>query len=191
MTVFNKVIFLVGMMGSGKSSVGRILSQRWGFPFVDLDQRLEMIYGRSIRELFDAGEESFRERESSALRSLVDEPGFERGPLVVATGGGVIVNSENRALMEKSGLSIYLRVSLKELKRRLHHKKQRDIRPLLASEEDEPSDAPWEESLAALFAERQALYESSTFAVDAEGKLETVADRIEKELRMIQSQRNQ
>ena len=97
-------LILIGYRGSGKSTVGRILAARLGRPFLDADEHLEARAGRTIREIFAAeGEPGFRERESAVLRELT-----ERGPLVLATGGGVVLREANRERIRMAGFVVWL-----------------------------------------------------------------------------------
>ena len=101
-----KRVFLIGFMGAGKTTLGREVSQRLSLPFFDLDERIVRDAGRSVSEIFRAeGEEGFRGREARALRALVDEP---RG--IIATGGGTFEAEENREIIRKTGVSIWLDV---------------------------------------------------------------------------------
>ncbi len=108
-------IFLIGFMGSGKSTVGRRLAQRLGFGFADLDQLLVEREGRSIPQIFaEDGEPFFRDCESAVLAEQAD-----RVSTVFATGGGIVGREKNRALMKELGIVVYLRVSWSTLERRL------------------------------------------------------------------------
>ncbi|MBC8072317.1 MAG: hypothetical protein IAG13_28605, partial [Deltaproteobacteria bacterium] len=89
-------LFLVGMMGSGKTSVGRELARTRGVPLCDLDRRIEWIFGQGIDALLAEGEPRLRAREHDALRTLVAEPGFAGRAIVVATGGGTPIDPRNR-----------------------------------------------------------------------------------------------
>jgi len=108
-------ILLIGFMGSGKSTVGRSLAQRLGYDFVDLDQQLVEIEGRSIPEIFaENGEIWFRDRESAVLAEQMS-----RAATVFATGGGIVGREQNRDLMKQLGTVVYLRVSWATLQNRL------------------------------------------------------------------------
>src|SRR3954469_2749022 len=100
-----KPLFLVGFMGTGKSTVGALLAARWSWPFVDLDARIEQQAGATIAELFARGGESaFRDLEAAAVKAVAAE-----GLQVVAVGGGAVTRPENLQLMLGTGLVVCLR----------------------------------------------------------------------------------
>jgi shikimate kinase len=113
-----RAIVLVGFMGAGKSSVGAALSRRLGWPFEDLDERIQAQEKRSIEQIFrQPGEAAFRQLEHATLRSLVRELGAS--PKVVALGGGAFAQANNADLIEEAGLStIFLDAAPEELFRR-------------------------------------------------------------------------
>jgi shikimate kinase len=113
-----RTVFLVGFMGAGKSSVGLALSRTLGWPFEDLDERIEAREHRSIEQIFQqSGEPAFRRIEHAALRSLILELGAS--PRVVAVGGGVFAQANNAALLEKAGFPVvFLDAPVEELFRR-------------------------------------------------------------------------
>ena len=118
------ILVLVGMPGSGKSTVGRQLARRLDFPFHDSDHVIEQRLGCSIREFFDReGEDAFRDVEESVLHDLTDG---DRG--VVSTGGGAVLREANRKRLHGAGQVVYLRSSPEEIFRRLRHD---TVRPLL------------------------------------------------------------
>ncbi len=162
-------LFLVGMMGSGKSCVGREVARLAAVPFCDLDRRIERMFGEPIATLFAAGEPVLRARERAALASLVDEPGFGGRPLVVATGGGTPIAPENRARMRSCGVVVLLTVPLPVLAERLQG--EASARPLLAG-------APLEQRLAELWAAREAAYTDGTIAIDGSGSVAEVASAV-------------
>ena len=138
------VIALIGMPGSGKSSVGRQLARRLTWGFADTDTEIERQIGCSIRAYFEQhGEEAFREVEQTVLASLL-----ARGRLVLATGGGAVVRAANRQALAAHAEVVYLRSSAEELMRRLRHDTHR---PLL-----QVSDPM--RKLRELFEERDPLY---------------------------------
>jgi shikimate kinase len=108
-------IILIGARGAGKTSVGRRLAQRLQRPFVDTDERIERLTGRSVRELFaERGETGFRDLESKSLRQALLENGQ-----VVSVGGGAVVRDENRNCLRTGGLCIWLTAPAAELLRRV------------------------------------------------------------------------
>ena len=158
-------LYLVGMMGSGKTSTGRPLAERLGYGFVDADAVIEQAAGCSIPEIFERdGEAGFRKLESQVLSAI-----SQRHSLVVATGGGVVTQQENWGLLH-SGIVIWLDVVPDQLLQRL--KADSTVRPLLQT--DDP-----EAALNALLNERRPLYaEADLTVVINEETPETVADGI-------------
>lgn len=119
-----KTIVLVGLMGVGKSSVGRRLAGVLDLPFRDADNEVEAAAGRSISEIFaELGESAFRDGERRVIARLLDEP-----PHVLATGGGAFVNPETRALINAKAVSVWLKADIELLARRVSRK---DNRPLV------------------------------------------------------------
>lgn len=117
-------VVLVGMMGSGKTAVGRALAQRLGAPFLDSDQAIEEAAQASIGEIFARdGEPFFRLRESEVLARLLAGP-----PAVISTGGGAFMEARNREAIARSGVALWLDADLDTLWERVRHK---DTRPLL------------------------------------------------------------
>ncbi|MFP4448275.1 MAG: shikimate kinase [Bacteroidales bacterium] len=124
-------IFLIGFMGSGKTTAGRKLSARLNLQFIDLDSAIEEETGMNIQEIFNLkGEKYFREIESQTLRKLSRVDGF-----VMATGGGAACFKDNIDFMNKKGITVYLKMNIAELISRL--KKGKDQRPLLAGKNEE------------------------------------------------------
>lgn len=117
-------IVLVGLMGCGKSAIGRRLAAKLALPFVDADEEIEKAAGKSIEDIFaDHGEPYFREGERKVLSRLL-----RSGPQVLATGGGAFMNEETRAAVAEHGVSVWLRAELPLLVRRVG---KRGNRPLL------------------------------------------------------------
>lgn len=168
-------VFLVGMMGSGKTTVGQRLAAACGRVFCDLDERIERLYGCSVAAIFAAdGEAGFRAAERDALRSLLDEPGFGARGCVVATGGGVVLAAEHRAMMRAVGTVILLDVGVDALVRRLDQ--DAATRPLLA-------DADPRARLESLWSARRDAYRDGALVVPAEDAPEDVVARIVAHLR--------
>ncbi len=117
-------LVMIGLMGAGKSAIGRRLGKRLGLRFVDADKEIEAAAGKTINEIFaDHGEEYFRDGERRVIARLLGE-----GPVVLATGGGAYMNEQTRAEIAEKGLSIWLRADLDVLMERVS---RRDTRPLL------------------------------------------------------------
>jgi shikimate kinase len=121
----SRSIVLVGMMGVGKSSIGRRLAARLGVPFVDADAEIEKAAGMSIADIFARhGEADFRSGEARVIARLLDG-----GPQVLATGGGAVMNADTRAAIKAKGVSIWLSAEFEVLMRRIN--KRKNDRPLL------------------------------------------------------------
>jgi len=139
-------VFLVGMMGVGKTTIGRQLATALGREFVDLDHVIEARCGVRIATIFDIeGEEGFRRRETAALDEYTRRPG-----LVLATGGGAVLAEENRRMLSERGCVVYLRAGADELYRRVARDRNR---PLLRT-------ADPRQRIVDLLACREPLYES-------------------------------
>jgi shikimate kinase len=153
-------VVLVGFMGSGKSSVGRVLARRFGAPFVDVDERIESAAGCRIRDLFGReGESAFRVRERAALRDVLSVKGC-----VVATGGGAFADEENRALLRSYAPVVYLEAAVQTLLDRLAG----DLgRPLLRGGDRE-------EVVRELLSRREPGYRTADMTVRTDGR--TVED---------------
>ena len=121
-------IVLVGMMGAGKSSIGRRVAARLAIPFVDADAEIELAADMTIAEIFAVhGEPYFRAGEARVIARLL-----ERGPQVLATGGGAFMNAQTRAALQEKAVSVWLKADLDVLTRRL---RRRNDRPLLKTED--------------------------------------------------------
>jgi shikimate kinase len=146
-------VVLVGMMGAGKSSIGRRLAGRLGIPFVDADAEIEKAADMSIPEIFAAhGEPYFRAGETRVIARLL-----ESGPQVLATGGGAFMNADTRAAIDAKGISVWLRATIEVLARRI---KRRSDRPLL-------KNADPIETLKRLVDERYPTYAEADITVES------------------------
>jgi len=125
----SRSIVLVGMMGAGKSSIGRRLASRLGIPFIDADTEIESAAGMTIPEIFEKhGEPYFRAGEARVIARLL-----ENGPQVLATGGGSVMDAQTRALIGEKGVSIWLKADIDVLLKRT---KRRNDRPLVEKIKD-------------------------------------------------------
>jgi shikimate kinase len=154
-------IVLIGLMGAGKSTVGRRLAARLDLPFKDADAEIEAAAGMSISDIFAIhGEPDFREGERRVIGRLLQE-----GPLVLATGGGAFMNDDTRAQIAKTGISVWLKAELDVLMRRL---RKRANRPLLQTPDPEST-------LRQLMEVRQPVYALADVTVASR---ETPHDRV-------------
>jgi shikimate kinase len=163
-------VFLVGPMGSGKSAVGRQLARRLGLEFIDSDHEIEARTGVDIPYIFEReGEAGFRLRERDVLDQLTRLAG-----VLVATGGGAVLDPDTRTRLRSRGCVVYLRTSVEQ---QLSRTRRSDNRPLLQT--PDPRSA-----LERLMQQRAPLYEESAdVTVDTDGrKVKTVVDEIERRL---------
>ena len=138
----NKHIYLIGMMGCGKSTMGRNLAALSGLPLIDLDEEIAAFEGKSIPEIFaEGGDSLFRLRETAALRRAA-----ACAPAIVSTGGGIVTREENIALMRESGLVVWLCRPLEDILQKI----DAGGRPNLAGDKDA--------RMRSLYAAREALY---------------------------------
>ena len=166
-------IYLTGMMGSGKSTVGPRLAERLGYDFADLDNAIMFGAGCSVAAIFEReGEAGFRRRERSALHRT------ERaGRIVVATGGGTLADPQNLAWAREHGIVAYLRLEPATLARRLRYSAA--FRPLLCTPDGDPlRGAALERRLAELLEKRRAAYERADLIVDTDSLRPSAAARL-------------
>jgi shikimate kinase len=158
-------IVLVGMMGSGKSSIGRRLAARLAIPFVDADSEIEAAAGMTIPEIFERhGEPYFRAGEARVIARLLDN-----GPQVLATGGGAFMNHDTRAAIGAKAVSVWLKADFDILMKRI---KRRNDRPMLKT--DDPAA-----TLSALVAERYPVYAEADLTVHSRDvPHDTIVDEI-------------
>lgn len=144
-----KSLVLIGFMGSGKSTVGRALQARLGYPLVDMDQRIEESAGKAINRIFaEDGEECFRDMETRLLRELNQAEAPRR---IISTGGGVIGREENRKLLREIGYVVWLKAPATTI---LDRTSKNNKRPLLDAENPM-------ERIRELMAKREPLYQET------------------------------
>jgi len=149
-------LILVGMMGSGKTTIGRTLAKHLDKIFVDSDEEVQQRTGVTIPHIFDVeGEAGFRLRESAAISELM-----KRDNMVLATGGGAILAEQNRDMLRQNGIVVYLRANVHDLWLRTRHDRNR---PLLQT--DDPRA-----KLTELFEQRDPLYQQAADIVVQSGK---------------------
>lgn len=161
-----KTIVMVGMMGAGKTAVGRALAARLGVPFLDSDAEIEAAANMTIPEIFERdGEPFFRRKESQVIARLLDE---ER--CVLSTGGGAFLNEGNRAAISERGVSVWLKADLDVLWNRVRHK---DTRPLLRTPDPHAT-------LRSLYEARVPVYAEADLAVTSDGQtsIDEMVDRV-------------
>ncbi|CAK09840.1 putative shikimate kinase I [Rhizobium johnstonii 3841] len=162
-------LILVGLMGAGKSSVGRIVASQLAIPFIDSDLEIERVSRMTIAELFAAyGEQEFRALEARVIKRLL-----KSGPRVVSTGGGAFINDRTRKHIRKGGLSVWLKADLDVLWDRVA---KRDTRPLLKTENPK-------QTLEGLMNARYPIYAQADLTVlSRDVRKEIMADEVLKAL---------
>jgi shikimate kinase len=165
MRKLDKTLVLVGMMGAGKTSVGRRLASVLGVPFRDADAEIELAAGCTINEIFERyGEPAFRAGERKVIARLLSEP-----PHVLATGGGAFMDPETRERIKESAISIWLKAHVELLLERVMRK---DTRPLLRNTDSRAA-------LERLLKEREPIYSQADITVESDdGPHEAVVRRL-------------
>ncbi|MCE2846900.1 MAG: AAA family ATPase [Sphingobacteriales bacterium] len=175
--VLTKPIFLIGFMGSGKSTVGRSLGALTGTPFTDLDEEIAMLHPQGITGIFqESGEARFRELETIQLRSITTS-----AVGIVATGGGCPVHSNNLEWMNETGTTIYLKCRPGILFHRLA--KEKNGRPLLK----DLSDLELMETINSLLKSRHVVYEKASIHVDGHKTADEICKSILQQMNAITS----
>jgi shikimate kinase len=152
-------IVLIGLMGAGKTAVGRRLANRLDLPFTDADTEIEIAAGQTVGEIFtEHGEAYFRQGESRVIARLL-----QGGPQVLATGGGAYMDARTRANIKARGISIWLKAELPVL---LHRVRRRDNRPLLDSDDPDKVMRELMEKRYPIYAEADITVESRDVAHD-------------------------
>lgn len=163
-----KNIVLIGFMGTGKTSVGKVIAKKLGFKFVDVDEVIERTTGMEISEIFSKfGEPRFRDIETEMIKLITQKTGQ-----VIATGGGVVLKDENMERLKENGVIFCLQAPENVIFERVKHTKNR---PLLQVENPE-------EKIKELLQKRMPLYKKADFCIGTEGLTpEEVAEKIIKE----------
>ena len=151
-----KTVALVGMMGSGKSAVGKVVASLINVPFIDADVEIERAAKLSIPEIFERhGEKFFREKEDQVIKRLL-----QAVPCILATGGGAFTNKNIRKSIDRHGVSVWLNADVTTLWSRVKHKK---TRPLLQTNNPK-------ETLTNIYIERREIYSLADVIVDSQAK---------------------
>lgn len=161
-----KTLVLVGLMGAGKSAVGRRVAAKLGVPFIDADKEIEAAAGSSIEEIFEKhGEPAFRDGERRVVARILETQPVH----VLATGGGAFLDPETRALIKERAISVWLRAQLDVLFERVS---RRTHRPLLKTVDPRAK-------LAELMEERYPVYAEADIIVDSgDGPIASMVDRV-------------
>ncbi|WOS62119.1 shikimate kinase [Sinorhizobium fredii] len=165
LTLGKRNLIFIGLMGAGKSAIGRLTAQALGIPFVDSDHEIERVSRMTVSELFTAyGEEEFRALEARVLKRLL-----RSGPRVVSTGGGAYINERSRRQIKKGGLTVWLNADLDVLWERVN---KRDTRPLLKTENPK-------QTLENLMRARYPIYaEADLVVLSRDVKKETMVEEV-------------
>jgi len=161
----SRPIALVGLMGAGKTTVGRRLANTLNLPFVDADEEIEASAGRSVSDIFaDFGEDAFRDGERKVIARLLDD-----APKIVALGGGAFATDATRDIVKQKAITIWIKADLDTLMERVS---RRETRPLLQTEDPRAV-------MHTLMTTREAAYEQADIHVDgADGPHHTTVDKI-------------
>ena len=166
-------IFLVGLMGAGKTTIGKLLAKRLKKTFIDTDHEIEHRTGVRIPLIFELeGEVGFRERETTLIRELT-----QRQDIVLATGGGAILRKENRDALVQNGIVVYLNAKIEDLWQRTQHDKNR---PLLQTQDPKAK-------LTELFIQRDPLYREIANMIITSGQQNVQHSARELERRLLQN----
>ena len=164
--LLHKTVALIGMMGAGKTAVGKAIATRLNVPFIDSDQEIEKAANMSIAEIFERdGEAFFRKKESQIINRLL-----ENKKCILSTGGGACLNAQNREMIHDKGISVWLNADLEVLWARV---KNNQARPLLQTEN------PFA-SLTQLYAQRKPIYACADLSIQsgAQISVEEMADKV-------------
>jgi len=173
----HSLIFLTGFSGSGKSTIGPLLANSLGYDFIDLDQAIEAITGKSVSRIFaEEGESYFRKLELDTLKTVTN-----REELIVSLGGGALESNECYTLIKEKGTPVYLKSGSGTLTKRLCHKTDR---PLLKSEQGgKLSNGEIEQKIRELLARREPRYNSATITVQTDtGRIGSTVEELTRKI---------
>ncbi len=158
------LVYLAGFMGSGKSTIGPILANTIGYGFQDIDRAIEQLHGQSVNSLFfQQGEERFRALEHSVLVEV-----STKSKMVVALGGGTIVDQQNRTIVESSGVIVYLKSTPESIYKRVRNRSDRPL--LLNPDGTRLTDDELKLRIAELYREREPFYSIADVIVSVDMK---------------------
>lgn len=172
----DRSIVLVGLMGAGKSSIGRRLAQRLGVPFIDADTEIERAAGRSIPEIFEAfGEAAFRDGERRVIRRLLEEPVVR----ILATGGGAYMDQGTRDVIRERAIALWLKADLDTLFERVS---RRSNRPLLKTDDPRATLQTLMDRRYPIYAEADIVLETRRVPIETtvENVYQAVCDHLKK-----------
>lgn len=173
--VLRRTVVLVGMMGSGKTAIGRAMATRLGVPYVDSDAEIEAAANATIAEIFDkSGEPFFRDREAEVIARLL-----QSDPCILSTGGGAYLADRNREAISEHGVAVWLDADLDLLWERVRHK---DTRPLLRT-------ANPRQTLAEIFEARAPIYAKADLRAEARPEF-SIEDMTEVVLKVLANRRD-
>jgi shikimate kinase len=167
--MYNMKIFLIGMMGAGKTTVGKLLADELQIPSLDLDEEIEHVTGKVITDIFEQnGEIYFRQVERDVLSKVIEE---RKGDFVIAAGGGTPVYHDGLKRMKNAGLVVYLRADVDLLVDRLYH--DRNKRPLISTLENN-----MRQILDNILEYRSSTFEQADLIVDASNAPADIVNQI-------------
>jgi shikimate kinase len=173
----NKIVFLTGFMGAGKSTIGPILANTIGWDSCDLDLLIEQKVGKKIRQIFEQdGEEYFRKIESEMLQEI-----SKKSNLVVSLGGGTMVSENNLTIIKKAGIVVYLKASPDSFYKRLRYKRDRPA--LGVNETEDFSKERLVSRINQLMAKREKFYEKADIIIDTDNS--TVGSTVDEIVKLL------
>ena len=173
-------------MGSGKSTIGKLLARNLGYKFIDSDDEIERTHGKSVKQIFaDEGESWFRELEESMIEELMKLP----GPLVISLGGGALMSDKNLANVISDGMLVYIKSSPEKIYSRIKHSRRR---PLLSKNGKPLNQSDYLEKITGLLEIREPGYSSAHLIFDRDDcEKEECSEQLARQIRKITEQQSQ